>query len=69
MPMTLSTQFGLPVSARRAAWAGALGIATVAILASSRRKVFDSVMIGAFVIGFTTCVPLSIEAPGADGQS
>ncbi len=66
--MSLSTQLGLPASARRAVWASAAGIATFALACGSKKKkIFDAAMIGAFVIGFATCIPLSVPSPEAQG--
>ena len=60
--MTLDTQFGAPVSTRRVVWASAAGLITFSLLKGSGKSLFDSVMIGAFVGGFTSCVPLSMGA-------
>ncbi len=56
--MTLSTQFGSPISSRRTVCASAAGILTFALVKGSGKTAFDSVMISAFVAGFTSCIPL-----------
>ena len=58
--MTLTTQLGSPISARRAVWASAAGILGFALLKGSGKSLFESVMIGAFVSGFTSCIPLTL---------
>ena len=63
--MTLSTQFGSPVSSRRTVCATVAGVLTFALVKGSGKPAFDSVMVGAFVAGFTSCIPLDF-GPLAD---
>ena len=56
--MTLSTQFGSPISSRRAVCATVGGVLSFALVKGSGKTTFDSVMIGAFVAGFVSCIPL-----------